>query len=57
MYNEEVASDVVGKHCTLTESYRGYTEGEVIGDYGCQLLVQISSGAEILVYRDEIILK
>ena len=57
MYNDEDTSDVVGKRCTLTESYRGYTEGEVIGVYGCQLLVQLSSGAEIMVYRDEIIFK
>ena len=57
MYNEEETSDVVGMRCTLKESYRGYSEGEIIGDYGCRLLVKISSDAEILVYRDEIILK
>lgn len=54
MYNDVDTSDVVGKHCTLTESYRGYTDREVIGDYGCQLLVQISTGADIVEYRDKV---
>lgn len=56
MYNEEEASDVVGEYCTLLEDYKGYTAGEVVGDYGSQLVVKVSSGAEIVVYRDEVIL-
>ncbi|MDD3507538.1 MAG: ribonuclease P [Parabacteroides sp.] len=56
MYNEEEASDIVGEYCTLLEDYKGYTTGEVVGDYGCQLVVKVTSGAEITVYRDEVIL-
>ena len=56
MYNEEEQSEIIGEHCTLLEDNNGYSVGEVIGDYGCQLVVRVSNGAEIMVYRDEIIL-
>lgn len=52
--NEE--NSIIGTPCTLIEPYRGYTEGVVIGDYGNSLLIQLTNGKEISVYRDEVIL-
>lgn len=47
-------SDIIGASCELLTPWRGYTYATVIEDYGNQLLVQVSSGAEITVYRDEV---
>ena len=38
---------VVGSTCTLLHSYKGYTEGEVIDDYGYELLVRLTNGKEL----------
>ena len=35
---------------------KGYTEGTVIGEYGIELLVRLSNGKELAVYRDEVII-
>lgn len=53
--NEE-ESEIIGARCSLTEPYRGYSDGIIVGDYGIQLVVRISSGAEIVAYRDEVII-
>ena len=47
---------VVGSTCTLLYPYKGYTEGEVIDDYGYELLVRLTNGKELSVYRDELII-
>lgn len=45
---------IIGAHCTLIEPYKGYTEGTVIGDYGIKLLIRLTNGKELSVYRDEV---
>ena len=52
MYDYE--SDIIGASVELETLWRGYRSATVIEDYGCQLLVQVSSGAEITVYLDEV---
>jgi len=47
-------SDIIGASCELETPWRGYRHATVIEDYGNQLLVQVTSGAEIMVYRDEV---
>lgn len=47
---------IIGAFCTLIEPYKGYTEGTVIDDYGFEILVRLSNGKELSVYRDEIII-
>lgn len=56
MYEYEEKTEIIGSHCTLLEPYRGYTEGQIVADYGIQLLVRIISGAEIVANRDEVII-
>ena len=56
MRRNEEPSEIIGEYCTLIEDYKGYNVAEVVGDYGCQLVVKVSSGDEIVVYRDEVIL-
>lgn len=56
MHNDEEPSEIIGEYCTLLEDYKGYDTGEVVGNYDYQLVVKVSSGAEIMVYRDEVIL-
>ena len=56
MYEYEEQTELIGAHCTLLEPYRGYTEGQIVADYGIQLLVRIRSGAEIVANRDEVII-
>jgi hypothetical protein len=56
MHRNEEPSEIIGEYCTLIDDYNGYSVAEVVGDYGCQLVVKVSSGDEIVVYRDEVIL-
>lgn len=56
MYEYEEDTEIIGAHCTLLEPYRGYTEGQIVADYGIQLVARITSGAEIVAYRDEVII-
>ena len=47
-------SELIGASCELHVPYRGYSYATVVEDYGNELLVQLSSGKEITVYRDEV---
>ena len=47
-------SELIGVSCELQVPYRCYSYATVVEDYGNELLVQISSGKEITVYRDEV---
>ncbi len=47
-------SDIIGASCELETPWRGYRYATVVEDYGNQIIVQVSSGAEITVYRDEV---
>jgi len=55
MYGYEELTEIIGAYCSLIGAYRGYTEGTVVGDYGNELVVRLTSGKEIVVYRDEVI--
>lgn len=56
MYGFSEDTSIIGAFCTLIEPYKGYTEGTVIGEYGIELLVRLSNGKELTVYRDEVII-
>ncbi|MBP7984015.1 MAG: ribonuclease P [Bacteroidaceae bacterium] len=55
MYGYEELTEIIGAYCSLIVAYRGYSEGTVVGDYGNELVVRLTSGKEIVVYRDEVI--
>lgn len=43
-----------GHQCELNTPWRGYTRGTIIGRSGNHFVVELSSGAHIHVYDDEI---
>lgn len=45
-YEDEQDADIIGCLCTLLTPYKGHTEGEVVGDYG----------KEVVEYRDEVLI-
>lgn len=53
----ENASEITGCFCTLVLAYKGHREGRVVQDYGTSLIVELTNGKEIEVFRDEIILE
>lgn len=56
MYEYEKDSEIIGAHCTLLTLYKGYSEGTVVGDFGNKIVVRLSSGKEVVEYRDEVII-
>lgn len=56
MESIKTETTLIGSSCTLHYPYKGYTEGEVIDDYGYELLVRLTNGKELSVYRDELII-
>lgn len=56
MYEYEEATEIIGSFCSLVIPYRGYSDGTVVGDYGIELVVRLTNGKEIVVYRDEVII-
>lgn len=56
MYEYEEDSEIIGAHCTLLMPYKGYTEGTVVGDFSNKIVVRLSSGKEVVEYRDEVII-
>lgn len=54
MYCEdEQDTDIIGCLCTLLTPYKGHTEGEVVGDYGNEIVVRLTNGKEVVEYRRE----
>ena len=47
-------SEIIGVSCELHVPYKGYSYATVVEDYGYELLVQLSSGKEILVNKDDV---
>ena len=43
-----------GSHCYLTTPWRGYRSATIVGRTDKGFVVQVSSGAELDVYPDEI---
>jgi hypothetical protein len=56
MYGIEDIATIVGTFCSLIVPYQGYTEGVVTEDFGTELIVTLSNGKELTVYRSDIIL-
>ena len=56
MYSIENETTLIGSSCTLLYPYKGYTEGEIIDDSGLELLVRLTNGKELSVYKDELII-
>lgn len=56
MYGYDNETTLIGSACTLLHPYQGYSEGEVIDDYGLELLVRLTNGKELSVYKDELII-
>lgn len=56
MYEYEEKSDIIGSPCSLMNPYKGYTEGTIVGDYGNTVVVRLTSGKEIVEFRDEVII-
>lgn len=56
MYCNENETTLIGSSCTLLYPYKGYSEGEIIDDYGLELLVRLTNGKELSVYKDELII-
>ncbi|WP_279193740.1 ribonuclease P [Butyricimonas paravirosa] len=56
MCSYEEPTDIISLHYTLLTSYKGYTEGTIVGDYGNTIVVCLDSGKEVVEYRDEVII-
>lgn len=56
MYEYEEKSDIIGSPCSLMNPYKGYAEGTIVGDYGNTVVVRLTSGKEIVEFRDEVII-
>ena len=54
MYFDEEPTEIIGAYCTLQEDYNGYTDGQVVSDFGIEIVVRLSNGKEIVCYRDEV---
>ncbi len=52
----EEKSEIIGCTCSLLTPYKGYTEGEIVGDYGNEIVVRLTSGKEVVEYRDEVLI-
>ena len=50
----EYESELLGESCELEPPWKGCRFVTIIEDYGKELLVQVSSGAEVTVLRDEV---
>lgn len=46
--------ELYGKQCDLRDPYRGYTRGTIIGRCGYRYVVELSSGARLEFYEDEL---
>mgnify|MGYP000195267702 CR=1 len=56
MCSYEEPTDIIGLHYTLLTSYKDYTEGTIVGDYGNTIVVCLDCGKEVVEYRDEVII-
>lgn len=53
-YGYPTPDEIEGKQVRLSQPYKGYGSGEVVRDYGDKVIVQLSSGKEVEVWRDEV---
>ena len=55
-YEDQQDAHIIGCLCTLLTPYKGHTEGEVVGDYGNEIVVRLTNGKEVVEYRDEVLI-
>lgn len=55
MYETKETSDIIGAYCTLLEDCQGICDGQIVGDYGTEVVVRLPDGEEIAAHRDEVI--
>lgn len=55
-YDDEQETGIIGRLCTLLTPYKGHTEGEVVGDFGNEVVVRLTNGKEVVEYRDEVLI-
>lgn len=55
-YKDEQDTDIIWCLCTLLTPYKGHTEGEVVEDYGNEIVVRLTNGKEVVEYRDEVLI-
>ena len=55
-YEDEQDADIIGCLGTLLIPYKGHKEGEVVGDYGNEIVVRLTNGKEVVEYRDEVLI-
>ena len=53
---EEEKTEVIGSFCTLLEDFGGVSDGMIVGDYGHEVVVQPSSGHQIVASLDEVVI-
>ena len=53
-YDNREDFEQYGKHCWLLTPWKGYRSATIVGQTDKGYIVQVSSGAEIEVYPDEI---
>ena len=52
----EQLDGVVGCFCTLLYPRRGQTEGTIVEDLGCEVIVQLINGKEVTEYKDVVVI-
>ncbi len=52
----EQLDGVVGCFCTLLYPRRGQTEGTIVEDLGCEVIVQLINGKEVTEYKDDVVI-
>lgn len=55
MYEFEKETDIIGAYCTLIEDCQGICDGQIVGDFGTEVVVRLPDGKEIAVHRDGVI--
>lgn len=51
----EQLDGVVGCFCTLLYPRRGQTEGTIVEDLGCEVIVQLINGKEVTEYKETLL--
>lgn len=55
MYETEGTSDIISAYCTLLEDCQGICDGQIVGNYGTEVVVRFPNDKEIAAHRDEMI--
>ena len=56
MIDFEDLESIVGSFCTLLYPRRGQTEGTIVEDLGCEVIVQLTNGKEVTEYKDDVVI-